>query len=273
MDASEAVQVSRQLHTGRGCGLKQLLQQFGAMSFFALRVLTNAVRPPFEIDQFTMQLLEVGWKSLPLILASGLSLGTVMAFHTRSTLVALGATAMIPSVQADAFFIEIGPLITALLIAGRVGSGIGAVLANMRATEQIDGIEALSVDSFKLLVVPRVLACIVALPLLTLFMDFTALLGGFLSEHFISHISFYLYVTRAFTGLGWSNFIPPVLKTSVFGFIIGSVSSYFGYTTNEGANGVGRAATNSVVVSSLVIILADVILIRCIFFLFPETAI
>ncbi len=250
-----------------------LLEQLGAMSLFALRVLTSAFRPPFEVEQFGVQLLETGAKSLLLILASGLSLGTVMAFHTRSTLVAFGATALIPSVQADAFFVEIGPLVTALLLAGRVGSGIGAVLANMRATEQIDGIEALSIDSFKFLVVPRVLACIVVLPLLTLFMDFAGLLGGFFSEHFNSHISFYLYITRAFTGLGWSNFIPPVLKTSVFGFIIGSVSAYFGYTTNEGANGVGRAATNSVVFSSLLIILADVILIRCIFFLFPETAI
>jgi phospholipid/cholesterol/gamma-HCH transport system permease protein len=103
-------------------------------------------------------------------------------------------------------------------------------------------------------------------------MDFSGLMGGFLSEYGASRISFHLYIARAFTDLEWSNFAPPTLKTAVFGFIIGTVSSFFGYTTNEGALGVGRAATNSVVVSSLLIILADVILIKCIFFAFPENA-
>jgi phospholipid/cholesterol/gamma-HCH transport system permease protein len=163
-------------------------------------------------------------------------------------------------------------LVAGLLLAGRVGSGIGAVLANMRATEQIDGIESLSIDSFKFLVVPRVVACVVVLPLLTLFMDFAGLLGGFFSEYGSSRISFQLYLSRAFVDLQWSNFIAPTLKTAVFGFIIGTVSSYFGYTTNEGAQGVGRASTNSVVVSSLLIILADIVLVKCIFFAFPENA-
>ena len=251
----------------------KLLETFGAMSLFGLRVIKATLSPPFEWEMLTRSLIEIGAQSLLLILASGVSLGTVMAFHTRSTLVAFGATSLIPSVQADAFFVEIGPLVAALLVAGRVGSSIGAVLANMRASEQIDAIETLSIDSFKFLVVPRVLSCVVALPVLALFMDFSGLIGGFFSEYVNSHLSLYLYVTRAFSGLGWSNFIPPVLKTSVFGYIIGVVSSFYGYTTNEGANGVGRAATNSVVVSSLFIIVADVLLIRCIFFLFPETAI
>ena len=230
------------------------------------------LRPPFEGAQLLRQIAEVGYGSLPLITASGFALGAVMTFHTRSTLVMFGAASMIPAVQALAFFLEIGPLVAGLLLAGRVGSGIGAVLANMRATEQIDGIESLSIDAFKFLVVPRVVACVVALPLLTLFMDFSGLLGGFLSEFASSHISFNLYITRAFSELAWSNFIPPTLKTSVFGFIIGVVSAYFGYTTNEGARGVGKAATNSVVVSSLLIILADVILIKLIFFAFPDYA-
>lgn len=130
---------------------------------------------------------------------------------------------MIPTVHALAFFVEIGPLVAALLVAGRVGSGIGAVLANMRATEQIDGIESLSIDAFKFLVVPRVVACVIALPLLTVFMDFAGLLGGFLSEFFSSRISFYLYITRAFADFNWLNFVPPTVKTAVFGFIIGSV--------------------------------------------------
>jgi phospholipid/cholesterol/gamma-HCH transport system permease protein len=184
-----------------------------------------------------------------------------------------GAAAMIPRVQSLAFLVEIGPLFAGLLVAGRVGAGIGAVLANMRATEQIDAIDAISIDSFNILVVPRIIACVVALPLLTMFMDFAALLGGFCSEFVLSHITLQLYVTRAFMNLEWSNFIPPTLKTTVFGFIIGTVSSFYGYTTNEGAEGVGRAATNSVVVSSLLIILADVILVKCIFLIFPESAV
>jgi phospholipid/cholesterol/gamma-HCH transport system permease protein len=252
--------------------LIRLIDFIGTITQFGFRVVMDLLRPPLEVAQIARQLAEAGSKSLPLVIASGFALGTVMTFHTRSTLVMFGAGAMIPTVQSLAFFVEIGPLVAGLLLAGRVGSGIGAVLANMRATEQIDSIESLSIDSFKFLVVPRVVACVIALPLLTLFMDFSGLLGGFLSEFASSRISFYLYITRAFGELEWSNFIPPTLKTAVFGFIIGTVSSFFGYTTNEGAHGVGKAATNSVVVSSLLIILADVILIKCIFFAFPENA-
>jgi phospholipid/cholesterol/gamma-HCH transport system permease protein len=235
-------------------------------------VIVDFLRPPFEGGQIMRQMAEIGSKSLPLVVASGFALGTVMTLHTRSTLVMFGAAAIIPTVQALAFFVEIGPLVAGLLLAGRVGSGIGAVLANMRATEQVDGIESLSIDAFKFLVVPRVVSCVLALPLLTLFMDFAGLLGGYLSEFAASRISFELYITRAFENVVLSNFLAPTLKTAVFGFIIGTVSSYFGYTTNEGAAGVGRAATNSVVVSSLLIILADVILVKCIFFVFPENA-
>ena len=253
--------------------LGRVFEFAGKVGAFAGRILMDAVRPPFEFDQVSRQLAEVGSNSIVLIAVSGFALGAVMTLHTRSTLVTFGATAMIPAVQAVSFFVEIGPLVAGLLLAGRVGSGIGAVLANMRASEQIDAIESLSIDSFKFLVVPRVLACVIALPLLTLFMDFSGMLGGFLSETLSSHISPELYLNRAFDYLQWSNFIAPTLKTAAFGFIIGCVSSYFGYTTDKGAKGVGEAATNSVVISSLLIILADVILIKCIFFLFPDTAI
>jgi len=245
----------------------------GKVIRFGWRVIADSLRTPFELGQILRQIVEIGSKSLPLVAASGFALGLVMTLHTRSTLVMFGAAAIIPTVQALAFFVEIGPLVAGLLVAGRAGSGIGAVLANMRATEQIDGIESLSIDAFKFLVVPRVIACVISLPLLTLFMDFAGLLGGFLSEAAASQISSQLYFSRAFMNLDWSNFIAPTVKTAVFGFIIGTVSSYFGYTTNEGAQGVGRAATSSVVVSSLLIIVADVILVKCIFFAFPESAI
>lgn len=235
-------------------------------------MIIDGLRPPLEAAQILRQVAEIGYKSLTLVIAAGFALGTVMTLHTRTTLVTFGAGAMIPTVQALAFFVEIGPLVAGLLVAGRVGSGIGAVLANMRATEQIDAIESLSIDSYKFLVVPRVVAVVIALPLLTLFMDFSGLLGGFLAEFASSNISFTLYIRRAFENLEWANFIAPTVKTAVFGFIIGTVSTYFGYTTNQGSEGVGHAATNSVVASSLLIILADVFLVKCIFFAFPESA-
>ena len=253
--------------------MAKFFEFIGAVTIFGIRAIARIFRPPFELKQMWMQLAEIGSRSLPLVAMAGLALGVVLTEHTRSSLVSFGATASIPEVQSIAFFVEIGPLIAALLVAGRVGAGIGAVLANMRTTEQIDAIEVLSIDSFNFLVVPRIVACIIALPILTLFMDFAGLSGGFLFEHFLSQISLQLYVTRAFKGLLWSNFIPPTFKTSAFGFIIGTVSSFLGYTTNEGAEGVGRAATNSVVFSSLLIIVADVILVKCILLTFPESAI
>jgi len=139
---------------------------------FGARIIIDGLRTPFEGSQILTQIAEVGYKSLPLVVPAVIALGTVMTFHTRSTLVTFGASAKIPTVQALAFFVEIGPLFAGLLLAGRVGSGIGAVLGNMRVAEQIDAIESLSIDSFKLLVVPRVIGCVIALPLLTLFMDF-----------------------------------------------------------------------------------------------------
>jgi phospholipid/cholesterol/gamma-HCH transport system permease protein len=252
--------------------LSNIFEIAGKVSVFAFQAAASLFRRPFEGHQIRRQLAEVGSKSLPLVIASGFALGAVLTLHTRSTLVTFGATAWIPTVQALAFFLEIGPLVTGLLVAGRVGSGIGAVLSNMRATEQIDAIESLSIDSFKFLVVPRIVACTMALPLLTLFLDFSGLLGGFLSEYASSRLSFQLYISRSFSSFVWSNFYAPTLKTTVFGFTIGTISSFLGYTTNEGAQGVGRAATRSVVASSLLIILLDVLLIKLIFFIFPESA-
>lgn len=252
--------------------MSSTFEVIGNVSLFGLRGLVDLFRRPFEGSQIRNQLAQVGVSSLPLVVASGFALGAVMTLHTRSTLVTFGAASLIPTVQALAFFVEIGPLVAALLVAGRVGSGIGAVLANMRVTEQIDGIESLSIDSFKFLIVPRILACVIAMPILTLFMDFSGLMGGFVAESLASGLSFELYMKRAFMGFEWSNFAPPTIKTAVFGLIIGTISSYFGYTTNRGAQGVGQAATHSVVVSSLLIILVDVILIKTIFFFFPGNA-
>ncbi len=249
------------------------LEFTGNLGLFTLRAARRAFLPPFELLMIWQQLGEIGLRSLPLVLSSGFAVGLVLTLHTRTTLVRFGAESMIPTVQSLSFFNEIGPLVAALLVAGRVGAGIGAELAGMRVNEEIDAVEVLSLDSFKLLVIPRIVACIVTLPILTVFMDVAGIAGGFLAERSASHISLHLYLNRAFSLVGWATFIPPTLKTAVFGFIIALVSSWFGYTAIDGSVGVGRAATNSVVTSSLLIILTDVILVKAIFFLFPNTAI
>jgi phospholipid/cholesterol/gamma-HCH transport system permease protein len=142
--------------------LTKFFQFIGDVTLFGLQALALFFKPPFELRQIWNQIGEAGSRSSPLVAASGFALGVVMTLHTRSTLVMFGAGAMIPRLQSLTFFIEIGPLVAGLLVAGRVGAGIGAVLANMKATEQIDAIEALSIDSFKLLVVPRIVACVIA---------------------------------------------------------------------------------------------------------------
>jgi len=184
-------------------------------------------------------------------------------------MVRFGAQAMIPEAISLGLFRDIGPLLTGLLISGRVGAGIGAELAGMRVTEQIDALESLAVDSFKYLVVTRVIACVIALPILTLVLNYSGVIGGLVSEIVAYHVSVHLFISGAFDSMSWSDYIPPTLKTLVFGFIIGTVSSYLGYNSAQGAAGVGRASTYSVVFSSLLLILSEVILVKIILFWFP----
>lgn len=237
---------------------------------FGFRAIRDSFRPPFEMSEISRQLFEVGWRSIPLIIASGFAFGIVLSLQTRSSMIAFGAEAMIPQAVSIGLFRDIGPIITSLLISGRVGAGIGAELAEMRVTEQIDAMESLAVDSFKYLVVTRIAACVIALPILTVLLDFSGLAGGIISEEFSTHsMSLTLYLTDAFSPMGWSDYIPPIVKTVVFGFIIGTVSSFLGYTAKQGAAGVGRASTRSVVFSSLLVMLSDVILVKLILFWYP----
>lgn len=241
----------------------------GTLVLFGLRAIRDAFRPPFEVAEVVRQIYEVGWRSLPLIAAAGLAVGAVLSMHTRASLERFGAEALIPAGLALALVKETGPLVTALLISGRVGAGIGAELAAMRVTEQIDALESLAVDSFKYLVVTRIVACVLAVPLLTTIMNFTGILGGFVAETLISGMSFHFYLDTAFSVIDFVDYIPPTLKTAVFGFIIGTVSSYLGYTATGGTAGVGQASTRSVVLSSILVILTNVILVKAIFFVFP----
>lgn len=251
--------------------LRKAAEWFGGLSLFAGQVARACFRRPFEFSEILRQIFEIGWRSAPLIVLSGVAVGVVLSMHTRSTLERFGAAAMIPTALAFALVKETGPLITALLISGRVGAGIGAELGGMRVTEQIDALESLAVNSFKYLVCTRVVACAIALPLLTVLMNFAGMLGGFFAESAVSGTTIRLYFIHAFSGMAFYDFIPPTLKTIVFGLIIGTTSAYLGYNATGGAEGVGRASTQSVVLSSILLILTDVILVKMILFFFPES--
>lgn len=248
----------------------RFLAWIGEVSLFGARSIRDAFRPPYEAREVLRQLHEVGWRSLPLVATSGFAVGIVLSMHTRASLERFGAASLIPAGLGIAMIRETGPLITGLLVSGRVGAGIGAEIGAMNVTEQIDALEAVAVDSFKYLAVTRVLACVIALPLLTIVMDFTGILGGFVAETLISGMSLTLYTRQSFAYIAFSDFLPATLKTAVFGFIIAVVSSYLGFTTTQGTEGVGRASTRSVVLASILIILADVVLVRLIFFLYPQ---
>jgi phospholipid/cholesterol/gamma-HCH transport system permease protein len=249
-----------------------LLAWVGDVALFGARALYASVVPPYEFKETWRQVFEVGWRSLPLVALSGFAVGVVLSMHTRASLERFGAESMIPAALAIALVRETGPLSAGLLVAGRVGAGIGAELGAMKVTEQIDALEAVAVDSFKYLAVTRILACIIAMPLLTTAMDFAGMLGGYVAEASTSGMSAQLYFHRAFSLIEFSDFVPATLKTVVFGFIIGTVASYLGFTTSRGTEGVGRASTSSVVLASICIILVNVVLVKLIFFVFPVRA-
>ena len=249
-----------------------MLAWVGGVALFGARALYEAFLPPYEFKETWRHIYEVGWRSLPLIALSGFAIGVVLSMHTRASLERFGAEAMIPAGLAIALIRETGPLTAGLLVSGRVGAGIGAELGAMRVTEQIDALEAVAVDSFKYLAVTRILACILAMPLLTAVIDFCGIVGGYVAETSISGMSAQLYFHRSFSIVEFSDFLPATLKTMVFGLVIGTVSSYLGFNTTQGTEGVGRPSTSSVVLSSICIILVNVVLVKLIFFVFPVKA-
>ena len=244
----------------------------GALAVFAGRALVEAFRPPYEFAEILRHLHQFGLRSTPLIVTSGFAIGVVLSMHTRASLERFGAEAMIPAGLAIALIRETGPLVAGLLVSGRVGAGIGAEIGAMRVTEQIDALEASAVDAFKYLVVTRVIASMIAMPLLTTMMNFAGVVGGYVSEAVQSGMSWQLYFERSFMYIGFSDLIPATLKTVVFGFLIAIVGGYLGFTTRGGTEGVGNASTRSVVMASILIILSNVILVRVIFFFYPPVS-
>jgi len=236
---------------------------------FLWTVLRAAITPPFQSAEFVRQLDEIGAKSLPLVALAGSSIGVVLALETRYSLVRFGAKTLLPTTIVFAIVTEMSPILTGLVVSGRVGAGIGAELAAMKVTEQIDAIEASAVDPHKLLAATRILACIVALPLLTLAASFFGILFGWITATLMEPITLMRFINEGFKSAGFKDFLAPTFKTCVYGMIIGTVASFQGMRARGGAEGVGSSATTSVVLSSLFLILSDVVLVKLIQILFP----
>jgi phospholipid/cholesterol/gamma-HCH transport system permease protein len=245
------------------------LEWFGELGLFVWEVLKAAISPPWEFREFVRQLDEIGSKSVPLVALAGGAIGVVLALETRYSLVRFGAKSLLPTTIVFAVITEMSPIITGLVVSGRVGAGIGAELAAMKVTEQIDAIEVSAVSPYKLLAVTRIAACIVAMPLLTLVGSFMGVFMGWVTATLIEPISLVRFITIGFKGADFKDFLPPTFKTCVYGMIIGTIASFQGMRAKGGAAGVGSSATVSVVLSSLFVILADVILVKLILILFP----
>ena len=247
-----------------GKPLLATVEWVGDLGFFCWRVARALFSRPFEGAEFLRQLDAIGARSLPLIALAGAATGVVLSLQTRDSLTRFGAKSLLPAVIIFSLIKETGPIITGLIASGRIGAGIGAELGSMRVTEQIDAMEASGVDPHKYLVATRVLACIVALPLLTLAADFCGVLMGWVATTLAQPMSLRLFLSNGLHGVTFDDLLPPTLKTAVYGWIIGTVSCFQGMRTHGGTEGVGRTATSSVVLSSLLIIVADILLVRLI---------
>ena len=241
----------------------------GDFGKFCWRVAATILNWPFETREFLRQLDTIGSKSLPLVVLAGGATGVVLSLQTRDSLTRFGAKSLLPAIIIFSLIKETGPIITGLVVSGRVGAGIGAELGSMNVTEQIDAMAVSGVNPDKFLAATRVLACFVALPLLTLAADAAGIFMGWIATTLAEPTSFKLFMNNGLNGVLFSDFLPPTLKTALFGLIIGAVSSFQGMSTGGGTAGVGRSATSSVVLSSLFIILADVVLVRLIIALYP----
>jgi phospholipid/cholesterol/gamma-HCH transport system permease protein len=242
---------------------------FGQIGLFCGRLVRAAVQPPYEWRELLRQCDAIGALSFPLVALAGAATGVVLSMETRESLSRFGAETMLPSVIVFSILKESGPIITGLIVSGRVGAGIGAELGSMKVTEQIDAMEVSGVDPFRFLVATRVLACILMLPLLTLASDFFGVLMGWITNSLQEPISIQFFFQSGFKRVDFSDFLPSTLKTMVYGLIIGVIACFEGIRTTGGTEGVGRSTTRSVVLASLFVILADVLLVRLILAFFP----
>jgi phospholipid/cholesterol/gamma-HCH transport system permease protein len=247
----------------------RFFEWFGDLALFCGRLVVAAITPPYEIREFFHQLDELGSKSLPLVALAGSATGVVITISTRASLVRFGAKSFLPAVVIFSIIKESGPIITALVVSGRAAAGIGSELGAMKVTEQIDAMEASAVNPYRYLAATRILACMVMLPFLTLVSDFFGIVMGWVANTAAEPISLRLFIHDGFKSVTFNDFLPPTVKTVIFGLIMGVIACYQGMHATGGTEGVERAATSSVVLSSLFIILADVILVHMILVFFP----
>lgn len=236
---------------------RSFLIETGELAFFAGRFFKEIFKRPFEFKEFLRQCYYMGNRSLLLVAMTGFIIGLVFTLQSRPKMLELGAVAWLPSMVSISIIREIGPIITALICAGRIGSGIGAELGSMRVTEQIDAMEVSGTNPFKFLVVTRILATTLMIPLLVIMSDGIALLGSFLIENIKGDVSYVLFFDEVFTSLKFSDLIPSTIKTFFFGFAIGLVGCYKGYNCKHGTAGVGLTANAAVVEASMVVFLLD----------------
>ncbi len=238
---------------------KNFFTEIGDIAFFAKQFFRELFSTPFEWRELLRQCYQMGNRSLLLVGVTGFILGLVFTMQSRPTLMEFGAASWMPSMVSISIVREIGPVIIALICAGRIGSGIGAELGSMRVTEQIDAMEVSGTNPFKYLVVTRILATTLMLPILIIIGDSIALLGSAIIENIKGEVSYLLYFNKVFDALKFSDVLPATIKSFFFGFAIGLIGCYKGYNCSKGTVGVGEASNAAVVYTSMLLFIIDFI--------------
>jgi phospholipid/cholesterol/gamma-HCH transport system permease protein len=241
---------------------KSILEQTGELTRFAMRFFSQGLKPRYEWKEFLRQCYWIGYKSLTLVAITAFIMGLVMTIQSRPTLVEFGAEAMLPSMVSVSLIREISPVITALICAGKIGSGMGAELGSMRVTEQIDAMEVSGTNPFKYLVVTRIAAATLMLPVLVNLSNAISLYGSFLGVNIRGNVSWSLYWIQVYDVLSFGDLVPSLIKTFFFGFAIGLVGCFKGYYSKKGTEGVGRSANEAVVVASLLVFIIDLLAVQ-----------
>ena len=239
-----------------------LLDEIGGLARFALRFFREAFRPRYEFSELIHQCFVIGYKSLSLVSLTAFIMGLVLTMQLRPSMVTYGVEAKIPAMVGISIIREIGPVITALIFAGKIGSSIGAELGSMRVTEQIDAMEVSGTNPFKYLVVTRTLAATLMLPLLVVLSDAVSLYGSYLGVNIYEVLSFRLFYPQVIDNLAYYDAIPAFIKTFFFGFAVGIVGCYKGYYSSKGTEGVGRSANTAVVMASVFIFILDLLAVQ-----------
>ncbi len=241
---------------------KGIFEEAGNQMLFMFRFFRNIFRLDFEWEEFVRQCYMIGYKSFPLVGITGFIIGFVITLQSEPTMKAFGAESFIPKMVAVSLIREICPVVIALICAGKIASGIGAELGSMQVSEQIDAMEVSGANPVQYLVVTRILACIIMIPLLTLMADSLGFAGSYLGVNLSNHVSPQLFFSKAFSSVDFGDLFPAFFKTIFFGFAIGFIGCYKGYNSNRGTESVGIAANSAVVNASLWIIVIDGIAVQ-----------